>query len=330
MTNVEAFRSEMPALAGDLDNLIGDYRYGRYCEDGHLSLGLAQAFELGILKDYLAGEDAVSVRAVSPQGKSLGVLLARYSSWDSEHFGYNVAIIDYLLTADVTHKFDVDIILAMLDVFDAWCQQEGVKFVSVRLSSMQLPAIHGLQQRGYEYIESYILNSFDLRGYETDKRHDAQLRLVLPGEVDKMIAHADGAFAIQRFHADPHIDKQKAESLYHKWIESAFQDPRREILVLDVGDEPAAWAVCWPQDLRSQLGFCSVTTQVLLVAPEMRSSGVGLSLMSGLFQYYGAKDVDIIDSGLTMRNIASLNWHNKLGFRIISTQVTFHKWYEFA
>jgi len=308
--------------------LLTDYRYGRYCEDNQLSLARAQAYEQQRIQRRLAQEDAIAFYAKSEQGEPVALLVGHYSSWDADHFGYGVAVIDYILATGTDYRLAVDAVSALLGMFHDWCHGKHIRFISVRLSALQLTAIHALEGSGYRYIESYISNVFDLRKLKDIFEELPSVRLATLDDLDLMLQHARGAFAVQRFHADPHISNSKAETLYSKWIRSAFRDPKRETLVFEKDGVPAAWAVCLPQDLRRLLGIRSVTTQVLLVAPEARGSGFGLRFMHALFKHYGSAGVDVIDSGVTMRNVASVNWHNRLKFRVVSTQATFHKWME--
>lgn len=309
-----------------LARLVNAYRYGRYCENVHLSLSQSQAFELYRIESSLSRDDSIAVSVTTEREDVAGVLIGRCSDWDSNHFGYGVAVIDYVLLAGSDYGQDLKVAELLVSHFVKWCLDRQIRFISVRLSSLQLAAIHALEQIGFRYIESYVANVYDLSHLGSQADGLPQLRLALPAEQDVMLRYSPGAFATQRFHADPNIDPEKADDLYRKWILSAFSDPQREILVMEVDDKPAAFMICQQQDLRSQLGYRSVTTQMALLDPDIRSKGLGTDFFMALFRYYRDAGLDMVESGLTMRNQVSLNWHNKLGFRIVSTQLTLHRW----
>ena len=66
--------------------------------------------------------------------------------------------------------------------------------------------------------------------------------------------------------------------------------------------------------------------KMALIDPEMRGKKIGLKFFKSLLFYHKQEGLDVVDSGLSLRNLASLNLHNKIGFKVIFTQVTLHKW----
>ena len=313
-----------------LERLIVHHKYGRFGEDIRLTPEMAQSYELHRISSYLERESVVTFLAVSDSGEALGLLLARLSLWDTEHFGYRVAVIDYVICNESPEIAQLNPAQYLVRAFDKWCLAKDVRFASVRLSGMQLQAIHVLEEERFHYIESYIKNVFELSRLGDRADHLSALRPIRPEELGIMLDFSQNAFADQRFHADANIDPTKAESLYRKWIHSAFNDPKREILVMDIDEQAAAFAICFEQDHRPYLDTRSITTEMAVTNPGIRGKGLGTDLFLSLFRYYRDCGVDVIYSGLTMRNLTSLNWHSKLGFRTVSVQVTFHKWYDHA
>ena len=97
---------------------------------------------------------------------------------------------------------------------------------------------------------------------------------------------------------------------------------------MDYEGKPVAFMIYYINDLRKYFNLNYAQWKMGLVDPQKQHKGIGFDFVKALFQFHKDQGVDIIDSGLSIRNIASLNWHNKLNFKIISTLVTFHKWYE--
>jgi len=141
-----------------------------------------------------------------------------------------------------------------------------------------------------------------------------------------MLDYSKGAFATQRFHADPYIDPDKADSLYRKWILTAFEDPHQQILVLDVDNSPLAFMITQRIDLRQCFGLQFVVWRMALLDPSSRGRGWGTKFFVSLMHHHRKEGIDVVDSGVTMRNLASLNLHSKLHFKIVCIRVTFHKW----
>ncbi|MCS7039350.1 MAG: GNAT family N-acetyltransferase [Caldilineales bacterium] len=310
-----------------LTPLLAVYRYGRYGENHRLPPERSRAHERRLLEQALARPETVTVAVVT--GETLeGLLVGRYSAWDSEHFGYGVAVIDGIYLPEDGYDRDRAVADRLVVGFEGWCREQGVRFASIRLSSLQLPAIHALEQAGFRYIESYIYNVVDLDRLGEPDGPLPPLRLARPEDEAVMMAYASGAFATQRFHADPRIPFDKAETLYRKWIASAFADPRCQIVVMEENEHPVAFVICRPEDHRDTLGLRMVVITMVLLGPENRGRGEGGLFYQTLFHHFRREGFDLIESGLTLRNQVSLNWHNKIGFRVVSTQVTLHRWFD--
>ncbi len=317
---------ELPR-AEHLDRLMAVHRYGRYLENPRIDPERGRAHESMLLQKLLERADAV-VFSLGPSKDLHGLLIARDSAWDREHFGYGVGVIEAILTAEKGYAPDRATVDSLLEAFLQWCRQRSIRFASMRLSSRHLAAIHALEAAGFRYIESYIYNVVDLDRLPFPSEPVASLRHAVPEDREAMRRYAQGAFTTHRFHADPLVDPAKAESLYFKWIESAFDDPERQILVMDINDHPAAFMVYRDEDWRHTLGVRSASLNMGLLDPQARGRGVGTRFYQALFDHFRREGFDIVESGLSLRNQVSLNWHNRTGFRVVSTYVTFHRWIE--
>lgn len=313
--------------AAELDRLMSVYRYGRYLENPRIPPERSRAHERVLLEGLLARDDA-TVFSLGPADRLRGVLIARDSAWDREHFGYGVAVIETILTAEEGYPRDRAVAERLLEAFLDWCRSRAVRFASMRLSSRQLPVIHALEAAGFRYIESYIYNVVDLDRVPPAAEPVAALRHARPEDQEYMCRYAHGAFTTHRFHADPFVDPAKAESLYFKWIQSAFADPGRKVLVMDQDGRPAAFMVYRDEDWRHTLGLRSASLNMGLLDPEARGRGLGTRFYHALFEHFRKEGFHIVESGLSLRNQVSLNWHNRTGFRVVSTHVTLHRWWE--
>lgn len=310
----------------DLESLIEQYKYGRYCEDRNLPIEASRRFMLHHVQRYVSNDDSNYVTAFSSSGQIMGVLLFKLSQWDTEHFGYNVVVIDSVIVRDLVHDHKLEIVNALLEQFYVWCQATDVHFVSAKVSALDLPAIHSFERCGFRYIESWIYNKYDLNSVDEIGKTPCEVRLALPDDCSVMLDYSKGAFITQRFHADPNIVPEKADSLYKKWILTAFSDPNQRILVLDVENRPVAFMIYYKNDLRQYFSLQFAMWKMLIVDPAGRGRGLGTDFLIALMHYHRRECLDVVDSGLSMRNLGSLNLHFKLNFKVISTLVVLHKW----
>jgi GNAT superfamily N-acetyltransferase len=309
-----------------LESLTSEYEYGRYCEDKSLPIMSARQLVLDRLVDYLNQPDSRRIAAHSPAGELLGLIAFKISGWDSEHFGVITAIVETIITRKLGYEKELDLADALVREFLTWCKTSAVRFVSAKVPSKDLPIVHGLERNGFHFIESWIFNKFDLSRLEDLDKPSQSLRLARPEDRDFMVEYSRDAFSSHRFHADAHIPRDKADSLYEKWIVTAFGDPHQEILVLDSGQRPAAFMIYYPSDLRPYFGLQYAMWKMGLLDPQSRSKGLGALFFTALLYHHRAGGLDVVDSGLTIRNIASLNLHTRLNFKVTCSLVVLHRW----
>lgn len=319
---------ENKGLSEDKINiLLQKYEYGRYSEDKTLISKQSKLYLKDILIDYIKVEGNEYFFALNEKDEPIGILFFRKSKWDTDHFGYNVAVIDYLITLQEDNTYVQSIASKLLSFFDKWAIENKIRFVTVKIPSQDLGVLHAVESKHFNYIENWIYNHYDLRNFQADDNDRLLIRYAKEEDKEFMIKYSKGAFSSHRFHADRRIDSEKADSLYEKWIITAFADTNQKIAVYDHKGIPTAFMIYYESNLTKYFDCTFAMWKMGLVNPEMGHQGIGNRFVKSLFKFHKDENLDIIDSGLSIRNIPSLNWHNKLNFKITSTLVTFHKWY---
>ncbi len=311
-----------------IDLLIDKYFYGRFLEDERFSLNSSKLLMRDNFIDFLKKDFHNYFLVFDNSNNPCGLMFFKESIWDKEHFGYNVSVIDYVITVQNDYEKSKQITSILLKHFDDWCLDKKIKFVTFKIPSKDLAVIHEVENNKFLYIENWIYNSFDLRKYKSDNISKLRLRYADKSDENYMIEFSKGSFNSHRFHADKMIDINKADSLYEKWIRNAFDDPNQKIVVYDHGKTPSAFMIYRIVDFENYFNCKFAMWNMGLVNPDLKRMGIGYDFIRALFLLHKKEGIDMIDSGLSIRNIPSLNWHNKLNFKITSTLVTFHKWYK--
>jgi dTDP-4-amino-4,6-dideoxy-D-galactose acyltransferase len=309
-----------------MKNILSGYRYGRYLEDDSLDAGESQRLLEDKIREYLRQDDAEYAVDYSEHHEIQGLLLFKLSSWDTEHFGFHTSLIDHVLIKETDYDKKVLIANRLLKTYQSWCETNNIRFIVVKISSMDLPTIHGFEMNGFRFMENWIFNKYELKKLDNRSKQPLNLRLIQPSDLDDMLLFSKGAFTTHRFHADSHISKEKAETLYEKWIRTDFHDPKQRTLVYESDDRPAAFMIYYRYDLRSYFNLQFAMWKMALLDPSLKGKGLGTDFFISLLHYHKQEGLDVVDSGLSNRNLTSLNLHNKLNFKIFSTLVTLHKW----
>lgn len=311
---------------GQLKPLIDQYKYGRYCEDIDLPIESSRQFVFDKIRDSLKGEDSECVQAISSSQELLGLLVFKLSRWDTEHFGYNVVIIDAVIAKESDYFQEREIAEALLKEFLVWCQSHRIRFISVKVPALNLPVVHSFESQEFLFYEAWIYNKFDHNKLDKQRRAPYNLRFAGEDDFKLMLKYSKGAFSTHRFYIDPHIPYQKANSLYTKWIHTSIEDPNQKILTLDIDKKPMAFMTYYESDLSKYFNLKFAMWKMAVLDPSGRGKGFGTDFFISLMFHHRQNGLDVTDSGISMRNVSSLNLHTKLNFKFISTLVTFHKW----
>jgi GNAT superfamily N-acetyltransferase len=317
--------SKVHSLSEDEISTIARFgQYGRYIEDKDFSIDSAALILSNQIQSALPNEHSVFF-ILKKKEELKGLLMGKFSQWDTEHFGFPMAALDLVLLKD--HDYENRLIETkfLLSAFQRWLAEKNIKFVSTRVPSLDLAVIHALEQEQFSFIESWVYSKYNLHLNHFDQTPPT-LRYAKPEDKPFMLRYAKGAFATQRFHADSKFSKEKADDLYEKWVSTAFDDPHQKIAVLDVDGVPAAFMIYFHQTKAGSEGHKYAMWKFTVIDPALRGRGVGQRFFDGLKAHHKAEGMDYIESGVSLRNLASMNLHNKLQFKIIASLVTFHKW----
>lgn len=307
-------------------DLLQDYRYGRYLEDGDLPHEKSLRLFADNIDHYLNQNDS-EIHIVSESNSNLqGILLFRISDWDTSHFEHKTVLLDHIIIRKSNVEDHLRICNRLLKQFNDKCSMYKVKFVVSKTPSLDLLTIQCLENAGFRFIESWIYNKYDLRHNKPKPENHMELRFTEKTDIEYMLEYSKDAFNTQRFHADYHIPYNKAESLYTKWIHTAFNDPKQKILVYDEGNIPCAFMIYYTLDLTCYFDLKFAMWKMALLNPKMTGKGIGSRFFSSVCDYHRSEQLDVVDSGLSLRNIVSLNTHNKINFKVVSTLVSMHLW----
>lgn len=309
----------------DLSPLFADYTYGRYCADWSLDIQASRRLERDRLFAYLQ-PNAASCWVATERDRIVGVLGLRKCAWDTAFWGVDYVTIDHLYacgSGEGSKKFIMD---ELVDAADQWCRDEKVGFVVARPDALDLDAIHALESHSFRYIETTVTSSYDLRRTETCQPVNCQIRAARPDEADFLMDITKDAFITHRFYADTRFPKERVDNMYREWVRSSLESAAWTTIVLEAEDKVRGFFIYRLEDLSSYFRLRFAKWRLAALASVDQGKGYGIQLFQGAMQFV-RDQAEIVDSGLTIRNTRSLNLHNKLGFRILCSSVTFHQWY---
>jgi L-amino acid N-acyltransferase YncA len=258
----------------------------------------------------------------SGSAESLVVVVSRVPAWDENHFGFRMASIEVVVAPeDPRHS---EPLRSAFEHCLADLRARSVRFVSLRLHGDHLAAIHIAQDLGFRYIEAIVWPVAPTSGFSDDLHG---VRLMVDDDVaELMVIAGRDTYRRGHFHCDPRFDSKTVDSMYAKWVRTAF-DNAQPVTVIEEDGRPAGFFVTnIDAALSEATGYTFGRLQSLAVDSTVRGRGLGGRLFAGTLTLLRNMGAQYIDSGYATKNHVSARIHAKHGFSSVYDEVTFHLW----
>jgi len=253
--------------------------------------------------------------------KSGNLLCCRVSRWDTEHFGFGMAMISLPLT----QTDDCMIVAKLLKKCLRELRAMGVRFASARISGDDSESIHAFEQAGFRYYETIIWPVLRLDG--SDGVCSTDIRLMIEDDLERVIDIASRhQFKRSHYHADRGFDPKKVDEMHAKWIRTSWQN-REPVAVIERESRVAGYfAFRMDNALSSALGYKYARMRSLTLDPIFRGTGLGKRLFGGTISLMRGMGAEMVDSGYASKNHKSARLHVQRGFESVHEEVTLHLW----
>jgi len=269
-----------------------------------------------------------SLMLLAEEGNNtVGLLNAGKSEWDSKHFEVNIGNIRHLFTSG-TYFERKQRTEKMLSYFN---KKTVFDLLITKSHTEDTPSIHGLENTSFQLMDTLVTYFFDFKNKISDFKETCKIE-PLKDETPELKKLAKESFsetrvATDHFHADHRLDEAKSDSLYENWIENASKDKEGIVLVAKMDSRIVGFTTCKINYALNRYSSKKVGSLILsAVSPEYRQAQVYTSMIQAGLRWLSDK-VDIADLGTHIGNYSVQRAWSKLGFRIVRSQHTWHKWY---
>jgi hypothetical protein len=281
-----------------------------------------------IVEDLRNSLNKNSLILLAEEGNNIvGLLNAGKSEWDSKHFEVNIGNIRHLFTAGTyfERRQRTEQMLSYLKkkiVFDLLITKSHTEDTSL---------IHGLESNSFQLMDTLVTYFFDFKNQISNFQETCKIE-PLKDETSELKKLAKESFsetrvATDHFHADHRLDESKSDSLYEDWVENASRDKQGVVLVAKMDNRVVGFTTCNINYALNRYSSIKVGSLILsAVSPEYRQAQVYTSMIQAGLRWLSDK-VDIADLGTHIGNYSVQRAWSRLGFRIVRSQHTWHKWY---
>jgi len=257
------------------------------------------------------------------QNSDMALVGCRISDWDKDHFGIKMAGIKVFFASST--ETGENLKLNLLTECVSFLKGKGIAFVSARFQGDDLSSIHVLEDTGFRYYDDMIWPVLRLSSFAGEL--PGNLRLMKPADLDR-VKYIAAHYQYDRghFHCDARFPKHLVNTMYAKWVESAFNRHGTIAVIESEGIVAGYFVFEMDKTLSKQLGTPYGRLQSLALDSTFRGKGLGKSLFEGTLAYIKQAGGEFVDSGYATKNHLSARLHYNSGFLPVYEEVTLHYW----
>jgi L-amino acid N-acyltransferase YncA len=318
--------NKFSSIQDQLKVFINSTPFGRYLADRRIELSRSIVFELLNLEEY--SERGNIILAFNDNREILGMIGFHLSEWDTKVFLKRIALIKYFLIKEFDATIEREIANQLVLLFHEWTADNKINAVITKLDTQYFIPVLTLQKNGYILYECITFRSVDISSDIMNIGEGIQYRFAKESDIEvlKKIS-LKNTFRKSHFYLDPNFNVERVNLMYSKWIENALNS-NKKIVIIEDDNQIAGVFIYDLVDYSSILGKKYGIWESAYVDNNFRNKGIGLKLFKATLQSCINNGVNIVDSELVEKNIISQNFHDKLGFRLVNTLYTFHKWFD--
>jgi len=210
---------------------------------------------------------------------------------------------------------------------ECFCADNQVKFLIARCLTSDVKMIHAMEARGYQLMDTLLYLRNDLESPTPALYSDEfNVELLNPSDIPLVVKIAEESFTAYKghYHNDPRLDPVKAMKVYGSWAERCCIDPSVASCVLvakNAGKLVGFLAIRINSSKEAEFILAGVT-------PAMRGKGIYRAFVIEGLNWCKAAGVSYVLNSTLLINIAVQKVCTKLGFYVMDSYHTFHKWFD--
>lgn len=302
--------------------LIAKYKYNPYRNYKIFSKDLREKILFQQIAEILKNQEGWCLIAKDKEEISGLVTLIKLP-WDTKHFGFKMAKIGHLICLD--NRLIDELINSVIKN----CLKEKIKHLSFRVDTQDFSTIHVLQKNGFYLVETLLTYIFTQANRISNLKDIYKVREFKKRDLPYLEEIAQKSFSQNRFHIDPNISKEKADSLYSEWIKNAPLDKDTAFtFVAEKENQPVGFFTCkFNHNILKWTKMKVLGRGLAAVLPEARGAYISLIKMA-LHRGMNILKVDIGEFDTQVYNYPVIKTYQRFGMELVLARCTFHRWME--
>jgi GNAT superfamily N-acetyltransferase len=207
-----------------------------------------------------------------------------------------------------------------------FCRAESVRMLIARCAAEDLRAAQAMEEAGGRLMDTLVYWGRRMDRGAAPEARPAWVRPLRPGEAAEVGRVAAGAFRgyFGHYHADPRLDRAKADEVYVSWAERSCTEPAAasRVLVAEHDGRLAGFLTLLPR------GKDELEIVLNGVDPALQRHGLYRGLVLGALDEGRRAGAPSVVVSTQLINLGVQKTWARLGFELIGAYHTFHVWFD--
>jgi len=313
-----------PVLDDALHALVEKWLHHPYSYLRETSCRSRSAYVVDALRK---GQKNGAISFVARKGKELAAILQIETlGWDSDVIGFPIARISWMIDR-LGAEESLSIRTELLGRAVEEAQKCGTRYLLARVPANDIQAIHMFEKDGFQLLEGLLTYGISLEGDIPfiDKRNEWRCRPFSSEDLPVLRELAARGFSMDRFHADPAIEKAKADEIHRRWIENSCEGFADCVMVSESSHPVGFTTLKIDSASESHLGVRVGVVVLVATSSEHRRRGVAQMLTLSALRWFKQAGCQWVEVGTQMANIDASRVYQSAGFRLVRSSLTFRK-----
>ena len=235
------------------------------------------------------------------------------SELDEKRFGIKVAKAMNITAAKLPHIMK-------------YCSDNDVSLLIARCKTTEIISVQEMEKEGFILMDTLVYYNRDIQNKLIPQDEEKKrIRILGQGEEKRVREIAAGAFRdyFGHYHMDTRLSRQACDDIYTDWAyrTCVSKNVADLVLVAELNNIIVGFMALKVNGRYE----CEVILNAVL--PEAQRKGIYRSMMIEGMRYFKSQGVKNIIVSTQIMNIAAQKVWTRLGFELIQSYYTFHKWY---
>jgi ribosomal protein S18 acetylase RimI-like enzyme len=235
--------------------------------------------------------------------------------WDSETFGFNVAVLE-------AEKPQTDLSTEELgERVRSYAKARNISMIIASVPGENQPLNLFLQRTGFVHVDIALSIQYSMSTFQS-RAHQIILREAKKEDVLEIADIAERAFTHGRYHLDDKIPENLANRRYRDWVlRTQMEGGSQQLMVAERQGCCCGFSIL--EHKKSQ-GYL----HLMALDPEWRGKGLGVEIIDLSLDYLKKQGADVVKSKVSASNRVALNMYFALGARFMACDHLLH-WHAF-